>query len=253
MKYTFLIFFSFFVALNAGAQLKEKPSYKKVAQDFKNYYNKEDYQGLYQLLSSDFQKRMAAATFKGQLQVLKFYVEEIKTFKFVPVKDTVAYKFNLGDGNFLAISLKSDLKINQLALERPKEQKKETISNNPVANNTALYKGSKNNTEAIKADPLTNSYTGSANGDTRIVPLNEFKNLVLPKDNGMVNGKIMVRAKIDRKGKIISAIAGAKGTTLADTELYRACEKALLKASYDPATDGPEFRTVTAQFMFKIK
>lgn len=253
MKHSLLVFLCLFVALTAGAQLKEKASYKKVAQDFKSYYNKEDYESLYQLISSDFQKRMSAATFKAQLKVLKFYVDEIKTFKFVPLKDTAAYKFDLGDGNFLAISLKPDLKINQLALERPKELKKEAISNNPATDNTALYKGSKNNIVATKNDPLTNSSSGLANGDTRIVPLNEFKNLVLPKDNGMVSGKIMVRAKIDRKGKIITAIAGAKGTTLADTELYRACEKALLKASFEPATGGPEFRTVFVPFTFKIK
>jgi len=253
MRYLLTISLGLFMAFNASAPLKENAAYKKVAQNFRTYYNKDDYESLYKLLSPDFQKRMSAATFKGQLQVLKFYVEEIKTFKFVPVKDTVAYKFDLGDGNFLAISLKSDLKISQLALERPKEQKKETISNSPVANNTALYKGSKNNTDATKDDPLTNSYSGSANGDTRIVPLNEFKNLVLPKDNGMVNGKIVVRIKIDRKGKIISAVAGAKGTTLADTELYRACEKALLKALYEPAKDGPEFRAAMVSFTFKVK
>jgi hypothetical protein len=77
--------------------------------------------------------------------------------------------------------------------------------------------------------------------------------LVTPKDDGQQTGKIYVKIQINRNGKVISATAGAKGTTFSDEELFRKCEKAVMGASLEKTETGPEIRTAVVVFNFKVK
>jgi hypothetical protein len=138
----------------------------------------------------------------------------------------------------------------------------------PTINQNALYKGNKNNGAgqgdgtgntpgnqgSINGDPLAPNYGegGSGNGNTPI-PLSRFNNLVTPDDNGQQTGKIVVKIRVNRKGNVISATAGAKGTTFSDNDLFRKCERAVMNATLDPIENGPEFRTALVVFNFKVK
>lgn len=138
----------------------------------------------------------------------------------------------------------------------------------PTINPNALYKGKKNNGTgqgdgttgtpgnqgSINGDPLAPNYGegGSGNGNTPI-PLSKFSNLVAPEDNGQKTGKIVVKIQVNRQGRVISATAGAKGTTFSDTELFRKCERAVMNATLDAIENGPEVRTAMVVFNFKVK
>lgn len=138
----------------------------------------------------------------------------------------------------------------------------------PVVNQNALYKGKKNNGTgqgdgeggapgnqgSVNGDPLAPNYGegGSGNGNTPI-PLSKFNNLIAPQDDGQKTGKIVVKIQVNRQGSVVSAQAGARGTTFSDAALYRKCEAAVKNATLDPTEKGPELRTANVVFNFKVK
>lgn len=145
---------------------------------------------------------------------------------------------------------------------------KETKPTEQTVNQNALYKGKKNNGAgqgdgtgntpgnqgSINGDPLAPNYGegGSGNGNTPI-PLSKFNNLKPINDNGQGRGKIAVKIRINKDGKVISANAGAKGTEFTDLELYRKCEQAVMGASLDKVGPGYENREFIVIFNFKVK
>lgn len=138
----------------------------------------------------------------------------------------------------------------------------------PTINPNALYKGNKNNGKgqgdgtgstpgnqgSINGDPNAPNYGegGSGNGNTPLA-LSSFSNVKQINDNGQQTGKIAVKVRINKAGEVISAIAGAKGTTFSDQSLFRLCENAIMGASLDNMANGYEARTFVVVFNFKVK
>jgi hypothetical protein len=145
---------------------------------------------------------------------------------------------------------------------------KDTKPAEQAINQNALYKGKKNNgigegdgtgstpgnQGSINGDPLAPNYGegGSGFGDTP-VPLSKFKNLKIINDNGQQTGRIAVKVRVNSSGQVISATAGAKGTTFSDNALFRKCEEAVMGASLDKMGAGYENRTFIVVFNFKVK
>lgn len=145
---------------------------------------------------------------------------------------------------------------------------KETKPAEQTINQNALYKGKKNNGAgqgdgtgttpgnqgSINGDPNAPNYGigGSGNGDTPL-PLSKFNNLKTINDDGQQTGKIAVKIRVNKDGKVISATAGAKGTTFTSETLYRKCEDAVMGASLDKVGPGYENRTFIVIFNFKVK
>lgn len=138
----------------------------------------------------------------------------------------------------------------------------------PTINPNALYKGNKNNGKgqgdgtgatpgnqgSVNGDPLAPNYGegGSGNGNTPL-PLSKFSNVKQIDDNGQQTGKIAVKVRVNSSGRVISAIAGAKGTTFSDQKLFRICEDAIKDATLDNMASGLENRTFVVVFNFKVK
>lgn len=163
-----------------------------------------------------------------------------------------------------AIAVNTKVEKTTVAAASTKEEKPAK----PAINPNALYTGKKNNGTgkgdgtgstpgnqgSINGDPLAPNYGegGSGNGNTPI-PLSKFTNLVAPEDNGQKTGKIVVKIQVNRQGRVVSANAGAKGTTFSDAELFRKCESAVMNARLDAIENGPELRTALVVFNFKVK
>ncbi|RZK44264.1 MAG: energy transducer TonB [Pedobacter sp.] len=138
----------------------------------------------------------------------------------------------------------------------------------PTINPNALYKGNKNNGKgegdgtggapgnqgSVNGDPLAPNYGegGSGFGNTPIA-LNKFSNVKTIVDNGQQTGKIAVKVRVNRGGQVISAVAGAKGTTFSDQTLFRLCENAIMGASIENMAAGYENRSFVVVFNFKVK
>ncbi|WP_316819456.1 energy transducer TonB [Pedobacter gandavensis] len=85
------------------------------------------------------------------------------------------------------------------------------------------------------------------------ISLRKFVNLITPHDAGLKTGKIAVRLKIDKSGVVIDAIAGVKGTTLNDRELWKRCEEAVMDARFTASESAPDVQIAVVVFNFKVK
>jgi hypothetical protein len=138
----------------------------------------------------------------------------------------------------------------------------------PTINPNALYKGKKNNGTgqgdgtgntpgnqgSINGDPNAPNYGegGSGNG-TIPLALSRFSNVKSINDNGQQTGKIAVKVRVNKNGTVVSATAGAKGTTFSDQNLFRLCESAMLGSTKDNPQAGDENRAFIVIFNFKVK
>ncbi|WP_443938275.1 energy transducer TonB [Pedobacter sp. MW01-1-1] len=140
----------------------------------------------------------------------------------------------------------------------------------PVINQNALYKGKKNtgqgqgdgtgtepgNQGSVNGDPLANNYGegGSGNGNVALsLAGRKFIDIPRIQDDGQSRGKIAVRIRVDKNGKIVDARAGAKGTTLSDLALWKKCENAVIGASLNKLESAPEVQEGVVIFNFKVK
>lgn len=146
----------------------------------------------------------------------------------------------------------------------PKESPK------PAVNQNALYKGKKNdglgkgdgtsnvpgNQGSVNGDPLSPDYGegGSGNGRYALDLKNrKFTNLSIPKDDGQKYGKVAVRIFVDNNGVVVNAIAGVKGTTLSDKEIWEKCRQAVIGSSLNRLDSAPDVQIGVVIFNFKVK
>lgn len=84
-------------------------------------------------------------------------------------------------------------------------------------------------------------------------PLRKFTNLVMPQDDGEQMGKIAVRIRVDKGGKVLDATPGVKGTTLNDRELWQKCKTAIMGAKLTTSDAAPSVQMGVVVFNFRIK
>jgi hypothetical protein len=101
---------------------------------------------------------------------------------------------------------------------------------------------------------ISNSFTKS-NSVSEVTPiaLRKFTNLVMPQDDGQKTGKIAVQIKINKKGIVVDATPGVKGTTLNDKELWQKCKDAVMGASLTESETATDIQTGVVVFNFKVK
>lgn len=140
----------------------------------------------------------------------------------------------------------------------------------PVINQNALYKGKKNSGTGLgdgtgtlagnqgkpEGDPLSNNYNGNGSGNGGVaLDLKSRKFVNSPKisDDGQKSGKIVVEIRVDKNGNVISAKAGARGTTLSDPLLWDKCEAAALASRFNTLDSAPDTQFGSIVFNFKVK
>ena len=77
------------------------------------------------------------------------------------------------------------------------------------------------------------------------------KHLPKPAYDSEEVGKVVVEIRVDRTGKVVSAIAGARGTTISDLRLRRLAEEAALRSVFvaDPSAPERQKGTITYNFI----
>ncbi|MDE5574210.1 MAG: hypothetical protein K2I87_00680, partial [Bacteroidales bacterium] len=146
--------------------------------------------------------------------------------------------------------------------EKPKEKKKEqprpqTVKEQkpqekveepkePEINPMALYQGKRKGTEASQqgetgkagdqgkpnGDVNAKGYTGSGGSGGISFSLNgrTLMSLVKPQYNSEDEGIVVVRIYVDRSGRVTRAVAGVKGSTTMDVNLWKTAETAALQS-----------------------
>lgn len=104
-------------------------------------------------------------------------------------------------------------------------------------------------------DPNSRSYTGGTIGNGIALDLSGRRFMQKPtiQDDGQTSGRIVVKIRVDKLGKIISATAGARGTTITSKELWDKCEKAILAIKLNAKDDAPEEQIGSVTFTFSLQ
>ncbi len=74
--------------------------------------------------------------------------------------------------------------------------------------------------------------------------------LPLPDYTTQATGRVVVQITVNRRGQVIRASAGARGTTTTNQTLHRLAEEAARRARFDLKADAPEEQTGTITYNF---
>jgi len=86
---------------------------------------------------------------------------------------------------------------------------------------------------------------------TYILAGREARNLIKPAGKPLAKGKIIVAIKVNKLGRVIYAVAGAKGSTISDSRLNRELEKAARNSIFAPDTKAPAEQSGTITYSFQ--
>lgn len=73
-----------------------------------------------------------------------------------------------------------------------------------------------------------------------------------PSYNIKQSGKVVVKIKVNRDGRVVEAQPGEAGTTLTDKQAWEAAKKAALKIQFNLKSDAPEYEYGTITYIFNI-
>jgi TonB family protein len=73
-----------------------------------------------------------------------------------------------------------------------------------------------------------------------------------PTYNVKETGKVVVKIKVDREGRVRDAQPGETGTNLTDKTAWEAAKKAAMKTQFNITPDAPEFQYGTITYIFNI-
>lgn len=99
----------------------------------------------------------------------------------------------------------------------------------------------------------TGTGQGDGSGDGISYSLGSRGSLSLhkPAYDSREQGKVVVAIKVDRKGNVVSAVAGTKGTNVSDQALWQLAKDAALRSKFeeDPAAPETQVGTITYKFI----
>ncbi len=157
----------------------------------------------------------------------------------------------------------------EVVKEEVKEEQKEEPQ--PQVNANALYKGRKENTESTSSQgdvggtgnegsssgsvDATSQSLGGGGGNGISFSLNGRSPVALPVPtfNTQKEGRVVVRVRVDRSGKVVFAEPGVKGSTTLDKDLLAAAKRAALASSFNNKSDAPVMQEGTITYVFRLK
>jgi TonB family protein len=100
-----------------------------------------------------------------------------------------------------------------------------------------------------------NTRTGNTEGQpsAKLAGRSIMGSLPLPSYDVQKSGKVVVRIQVDQEGNVTSAIAGDTGTTVTDQSLFKAAEKAALRAKFNISRNAPISQQGTITYIFNLR
>ena len=129
---------------------------------------------------------------------------------------------------------------------------------NETQNNEGITEGEGNQgneTGETESDNYTDAESTGGNGISYNLAGRNPVSLPKPEYSPQDEGYVVVEVYVNRRGEVISAIPGKKGTTTSNSRLWNAAKKAALDAKFDVATDPgtPERQRGTITYHFVLQ
>jgi periplasmic protein TonB len=115
-----------------------------------------------------------------------------------------------------------------------------------------VYKGKSGAGNGEGTGAGTGTGEGDGSGEGISASLGNRGHLILhkPTYDSKEQGKVVVTIKVDRNGKVISAVAGAKGTNVSDQALWQLARDAALKSTFEADPNAPDVQAGTITYNF---
>jgi hypothetical protein len=138
----------------------------------------------------------------------------------------------------------------------------------PVVNQNALFKGKSNKTTKGGSEGITgkpgdqgkpngtpdgkgyDGQGGKGNGPSFSLEGRGAKSLPKPVYNSDDQGFIVVTISVNKEGRVTRAVAGARGTTISDQQLWKQAEKAAMRAMFTSNPDAAEVQKGSIKYTF---
>ncbi len=91
---------------------------------------------------------------------------------------------------------------------------------------------------------------GPGNGPGFSLNGRSAKSLPAP-DFSNIQGKVVVRIKVDPNGKVIDAEAISKGSTIANNKVWKKCEEYAMRAKFSAKSDAPDVQQGTITYIIE--
>lgn len=164
---------------------------------------------------------------------------------------------------------KQEKKIEKKIIEERNNQSKKSEEKKPTIKTESLFPGTnqtgsisegegegEGNQGSLEGDPLAYSHVGTNVGGGNSYYLGGrglVGSLPKPVHPGNEQGRVVVEIFVNRQGKVVSAIPGIKGSTLADHAYLNAAKEAAMKAQFEPKSNAPELQRGTITYFFGLK
>ena len=134
-----------------------------------------------------------------------------------------------------------------------KPQSEETkIDQNALFTKGRVKKGSGGSTGVGEGSGKGSGGEGGGSGISFSLAGRGSKSLPGPTATSPENGNIVVEIRVDQEGHVVSAKAGARGTTLwEDKNLWRLCEQAAKDSKFTAKPDAPELQPGKITYIFR--
>ena len=73
------------------------------------------------------------------------------------------------------------------------------------------------------------------------------------KDDSQNEGRVIVTITVDRYGKVINAVPGARGSTTTNTYLYQLAKEAAFNTTFNADAEAAVQQMGTMTFIFEVK
>jgi colicin import membrane protein len=163
---------------------------------------------------------------------------------------------------------KTNTKVQPVKKETVKEEKK---VEQPFTDPRALYTGKKTNIQSTGSEGVNSGEgnQGSPDGSTETdyhgegagsgsTPRATLQgrvalSLPVPKIDSQKEGKVVVEIKVDRNGKVVSAVPGVKGSTTVDSYLLSVSKNAALSSRFDSKPDAQPIQSGIIEYTYRLR
>lgn len=166
----------------------------------------------------------------------------------VGTKANEAAESTVGDNGDVEVPEPPRKEINKRALF--------SAANNKQAKDTVAAQTADMISDALAAGHSQgNTDKGNTEGEpsAKLYGRSVMGSLPIPSYTVQKEGKVVVQIRVNREGKVTSAIPGAQGSTVNDKTLWEAAKKAALNAHFNVSNSAPESQEGTITYIFKLK